>query len=52
MYLLDGGIINPKTYPSHPLAKAYAGKAESVLVNDVLDIVEDPDGRRDKERSR
>jgi hypothetical protein len=40
MYRIDGGVINPKTRPDHPLAKAYRGQAESALVNDVLDIIE------------
>jgi len=47
MYLIDGGVVNPKARPSHPLAKAYGGKSETVLENDVLDIVEKA-GRRDK----
>jgi hypothetical protein len=40
LYLIDGGIVQPRTFSRHPLAKAYAGKAETALENDVLDLVE------------
>jgi hypothetical protein len=47
LYLIDGGVVQPRTFPGHPLAKAYAGKSETVLENDILDIVENRahDGR-------
>jgi hypothetical protein len=47
LYLIDGGIVQPRTFSQHPLAKAYRGKSETVLENDVLDIVENRshDGR-------
>jgi hypothetical protein len=42
MFLIDGGVINPKVYNSHPFARKYGGKAETVLINDVLDILDRP----------
>lgn len=47
MYLIDGGIVNPRVYPQHPLAVAYRGKAEAVIVNAILDIVDKSPGASD-----
>ena len=36
----DRGVITPKTYSQHPLFKAYAGKPERALIDDVIATIQ------------